>query len=105
MKCACMVWYVPVCMCLCEFLKSKIQWNQQQVVSILIPTYTNLQRTIQKICLIISGSGHIMLIHEYLEMDVYGLPLVINSVCVHTIRIFFVVYFVIYFQHYPRWRH
>jgi len=77
-----MVWYVPVCMCLCEFLKSKIQWNQQQVVSILIPTYTNLQRTIQKICLIISGSGHIMLIHEYLEMDVYGLPLVINSVCV-----------------------
>jgi len=23
-----------------------------------------------------------MLIHEYLEMDVYGLPLVINSVCV-----------------------
>jgi len=97
-----MLWYVPVCMCLCEFLKSNIQWNQQQVVSILKPTYTNLQRTTQKICLTISGSGHI---HEYLEMDVYGLPLVINSVCVHTIRIFFVVYFVMYFQHYLRWRH
>jgi len=36
-KCACMVWYVFVCMCVCEFLKWNIQWNQQQDVSILIP--------------------------------------------------------------------
>jgi len=39
-KCACMVWYVLVCMCVCEFLKWNIQWNQQQDVSILIPTAT-----------------------------------------------------------------
>lgn len=51
-------------------------------------TYSNLQGTIQKICLIISGSGHSMLIHEYLEMDVYGLPLVINSVCPYNKNIF-----------------
>ena len=42
-----------------------------------------------------------MLIHEYFEMDVYGLTLIINSVCPY-IEIFFVVYFVIYFHHYLR---
>jgi hypothetical protein len=43
-------------------------------------TYRNLQKPIAKICSIVSGSGHSMLVQEYLEMDDYGLLLIVNSV-------------------------
>ena len=42
-----------------------------------------------------------MLIQEYLEMDVCGVPLIINSVWPYCKNIF-VIHFVIFFHHYLR---